>query len=205
MLGRDLVDGFEIRQLPEQVDRNNRPGFGRDFPGEFAGIDIERRRFDLRENDFPPHPGDRPGRGEEREARADDLISRLDAQRHQRAKQRIAPAADADGVLDAAILSQIFLEFLDMRPQDQRLLIEHFVQRPADFLADRAVLRLQIQQLHVHAEKIKADGAILPYRPSDAPGFYSPRLRLGTSAATKKIAVISSIIHAIPGNVGVIN
>ena len=47
-LAGDLVDGFQVRQLPEKIDRNDRPGPGRDFGGDLGRIDIERRRIDVR-------------------------------------------------------------------------------------------------------------------------------------------------------------
>ena len=41
-------------------------------------------------------------------------------------------------------------QLLDVGPEDQGLLVAHFIHRPADFVAEWQVLGLQIQQLHVH-------------------------------------------------------
>ena len=77
---------------------------------------------------------------------------RLDAQRHQRAKQGVGAAGDADRVFRLAIGGQVLFEFLDVRAEDQGLGIADFVDRPADFVAEREILFLQIEQFHFHGE-----------------------------------------------------
>ena len=47
-----------------------------------------------------------------------------------------------------AIRRNLSLETLDFRTQDESLRLEDAIDRPADFVANRRVLRLQIQQWH---------------------------------------------------------
>jgi len=59
-----------------------------------------------------------------------------------------------------AIVRQSLFESLDMRAQNERLLIAHFIDRAANFISNRLVLRLQVQQLHLlclHDPKRKID------------------------------------------------
>ena len=53
--------------------------------------------------------------------------------------------------------ARFFSNFLDVRAQDQRLPVAHFVDRPADFVADRQVLRLQVEQFHAHGPERRRD------------------------------------------------
>jgi len=132
-LAGDVVDRLQRGQLAEQINRDDRPGLLGNLRLDQARIDVERRRIDVHEDRPGAQPGDRAGGGEERERRADDLIARFDSDGHQGAQQRIGPAADTDRVF-VPHTTPGFSRTLDVRAQDQGLLIEHLVNGAADSL-----------------------------------------------------------------------
>ena len=71
-----------------------------------------------------------------------------DAERHHRDEQRVGSRRDADGVGDAERIGQLALERLDLGPLDEPLAVADASDRRQHLVADRPVLRLEIEQRH---------------------------------------------------------
>ena len=97
-----------------------------------------------------PGARDGAGGGEERERAGDDLIAGADLERHEREQQRIGARGDADAVAALAVGGDGRLELLDRGPEDEVLARTDLRDRGLDLRLQRLVLRLQIQQRHLH-------------------------------------------------------
>ena len=147
---RSLGDLLDRGHLPEQIDGDDRLGLvahGR--PNRVRG-DIERARIDVDEHGAGPDVVDGACGREEREGRRDDLVARTDVERTQRQQEGIGTIGAADGVLDVRQSRHAALQLRHRIAEDERLLIHDVHDRGHDFVADRGVLRLEIEKRNGH-------------------------------------------------------
>ena len=122
-------------------------------------VDVERDRIDVDEPRRRADARDAAGGREERERRRDDLVAGTDAERHQRDEQRVGARRQADGVRDAEVGRHLALERLDLGAADEPLAVGDPRHRGEDFVADRPVLRLQIQERDGHRQRPASSSA----------------------------------------------
>ncbi len=78
-------------------------------------------------------------------------------ERHQRDENRVRAGAHAEGVLRPGELRQRALEPVDFRPEDKVTRAQHAQEGLVQFRLQRAVLRLEIEQIHVHRAIMRED------------------------------------------------
>ena len=142
---RGIGDWIEIGAQAKEMDWNDRLGFRRDRRNGLIGVDVERRRIDVDEHRPGAQPLDGAGGRKERIRRRDDLVARFDVERHQRQEERVGPGRNGDGVRDADEGAELALERLDFGPHDEALAVADACHRREDFIAQRTVLRLQVE------------------------------------------------------------
>ena len=132
------------------MDRHDRFRPRRDRPRDFRRVYVERLGIDV-DQDRPRADADDTAAGrEERIGRRDDLVARTDPEGHQREQDRVGARRHSDGVRHAEHPGQLALERLDLRPHDEPLAVAHARDGGEDLVAERSVLRLQIEQRDVH-------------------------------------------------------
>jgi hypothetical protein len=75
-----------------------------------------------------------------------DLRPRFELERAERERQRVRPAADADGVPDAAVGRELGLEGRHRLAEDERRTLDDPIDRGAQAFADRVVVRVEIDE-----------------------------------------------------------
>src|SRR5262249_37403478 len=100
---------------------------------------------DVHEHRLRARSTDRARRCEESERGGDHLISGSDIQSDQRQQERIGTRGTANPVLGPAILGDLGLERGNLRPKDEHLTVEDLANNWLDLIANRLVLRLEIQ------------------------------------------------------------
>ena len=169
---RHFHDGAHLGRLAVQVHRDDRPRPPCHRRRQLGGVDVERNGVDIREDGLRAEPGDRPGRGEERVGGGDDLVARLDVQRHERDEQGVRAGRHADRVAAPAVCGDGLLERLHLRAQDELLRLQHAVDGLAELVAQRRVLRLEVQQRHLETSSHGPR-----HRPSSSPSGASRHRR----------------------------
>jgi hypothetical protein len=76
----------------------------------------------------------------------DDLVSHADLQGSERNHQRIRPRGDTDCVPDAQVIGHLLFEGINVRPKDELTRFENVGDRVVYLLAQRDILRLEIEQ-----------------------------------------------------------
>ena len=130
------------------MDRDDRPRSRRDRRFDLRRVDVVGIGLDVDENRFGAGSPDRAGGGEERVRRRDHLIAGADTASHQRQEQRIRSRGAADTASHAAILGQLGLERFHFRAHHEHLALEEPKDHGLDFVADRLILRLQVEGRH---------------------------------------------------------
>ncbi len=105
-------------------------------PGEFG------------ENGFCANGADRAACGYKSERRNDDFVTSLNAAGAQRENQRLGSRGDTDSVSGAAELRDFRFERGTFASQNKLLRGQDFFDRGANFMADRGVLRGEIELRH---------------------------------------------------------
>ena len=111
-----------------------------------GGVDVVGLRVDVDEDRLGAGAGDGAGGGEEGVGRGDHFVARPDVLGHQADQQGVAAGGDGDGVRAAAVRGQLGLALGHGRAEDALLALQHGVDGRADFVADRGVLGLQVEQ-----------------------------------------------------------
>ena len=92
------------------------------------------------------------GGGEEGERRRDDLVAGSDAERHQRDEQGVGARRDADRrACTPSTARELTLEAVDLGPPDEPLAVADPGDGGEDLVAQRTVLRLEIEKRDAHA------------------------------------------------------
>ena len=120
------------------MHRHDRLRARRDPPRRVAHIEVETDRARIDEDRRRADARHAARRGEKSEARAEHLVARADAQRHQREQDRVGAGADAERVLRAGELRQRALEPLDFRPEDEVARAQHAQKGLVQFRLQRA-------------------------------------------------------------------
>ena len=92
----DPVERIHRRALTEQVHWNDRARGARDRRFHLLRVDVEGDRVDVHKDRLRTHAPHAAGRGKEREARHDDLVTGADPQRHHGQQQRVASRRTTD-------------------------------------------------------------------------------------------------------------
>ena len=153
------------------MDRHDRFRARRDCRDGLRRIDVERRRVDVDEHRLCADARDAAGGGEERVGGRDDFVAGADAERHQRQQQRVGTGRHRDRVADAELRGELALERVHLGPHDEALAVADARDRGENLVAQRPVLRLEIEQRNGHRVVIVAaaarryiSGAISPPR-----------------------------------------
>ena len=97
------------------------------------------------------------------------FVARADAERHQREENRVGAGTDAEGIFGPGELGERALEPLDFRAQNKVPRAQHAKESLPQFRLQRGVLRLQVEQVHVHRAIMRegrvAEKALLLPRP----------------------------------------
>ncbi len=141
----NLLDRAHLGGLPVEMDGDDRPGPRRDGRLDLRRVDVVSVGLDIHEHRTGARPPDGTGRGEEGERRRDHLVSRSDVQGHQRKQKRIGARRTANPMHGPTVLGDLGLEPGDLRPEDEHLALEDLTHNRLDLVADRLVLRLEIQ------------------------------------------------------------
>jgi hypothetical protein len=130
---RHLGQRFHIRRLAVQVDRHDGRGLRRNRRGDGARIDRQTIGIDVGEHGTRAGHHDRERRVRGGQRRGDHLVARLDADGAQRDRQSVGAVADADGVRRPRRVSELPLERLELRAENEPSARDD----PRDCLADR--------------------------------------------------------------------
>ena len=141
----DLLDRTHLGGLAVEMHRNDRPGSRRDRRLDPPGVDVVGVGLDIDEDRPGTGPPDRSCRGEEGVRRGDHLVSRPDVEGQKRQQERVGTRSTTDTACGAAILGQLGLEPGDFRSEHEHLALENLADDRLDLVADRLVLRLEIQ------------------------------------------------------------
>ncbi len=134
------------RRPPEEVDGHDRLRPRRDARGDVLGVEVERRRVDVREDRRRTDTRDRLGRRVERERRADHLVAATDPERVEREHERVGPVRDADRVRHAEERGRLALERLDLGAEDEATGLEDGGEALLELWNERRVLRLHVDE-----------------------------------------------------------
>ena len=115
----ELAQRVELARIAEDVDRDDRLRPLRDRRLHGRGIEVQRRRVDVREDRRRALVDEAVRRRGERVRRRDHLVARPDAGDPAEQMQPGRAAGDRGGVRSAACLSEQLLEPLDHRPERQ--------------------------------------------------------------------------------------
>ena len=95
-----------------------------------------------------------------------DLVARADAERHQRRQQRVGARRDGDGVRDAEVGGELRSSASTSGPHDEPLAVADARDRGEDLVAQRPVLRLEIEERHGDARSPDVIERRSPARPT---------------------------------------
>ena len=153
----DRAERRHVGALAEEVDRNNGLRALRDGGVDACRVQVERVRVDVGEDGRRAEQRGGLGRGDERERRADHLVARANAERHQRDLERVGPVGDAEGV-DLLVSAeardvgrQILLEGGHEGTAHERAAVQHGGDGGVDLGAGGVDLRPQVDHLEGHA------------------------------------------------------
>ena len=150
---------LERRRPAEQVHRHDRLRAGRDARGDLGGVEVERDRVDVGEHRSCPGPGNRLGRGVERERGADDLVAGADPHCLEREDERVRAVRDADRMRDIEVGRRLALERLDLGPEDEPSGLEHRGEALLELGDEGRVLRLHVDERDHDARVYRPTGA----------------------------------------------
>ena len=139
---RELLQGGEVHQLAEQVNRDDGLRARRDPAFDFLGIKAKRAGIDVGEDDLRAHLVDRLRRRDVGERRGDHFVAGTDVQRAQGEGERVGAGVDADAVLRAGVSGDLLLECLHVWPEDVMAARERRFNGRQDLRLQRVVLRL---------------------------------------------------------------
>jgi hypothetical protein len=144
----DRVDLVHVRGLPVEGHRHDRARTRRNRGLEFPGVDVGGVRLGIHVHRLCGKQHDHLGGGGEGERGGDDLVARLDVQRHEGDEERIGPARNSHAVSGADISRQALLELRDLRSEDVLAVVEDRLDACVDRLAQQAVLSLEVDEVH---------------------------------------------------------
>ena len=142
----ELLERLEIHGPSVKVDRDDRLCPRRDRGRDRGRIDEHRFLVDVDEDRPGVRVQDRFDGREERMRHGDDLVTAGHAAGSDRELQCVRAAAHADRMLGPDVRREFLIECLDVRPDGELHALEHVVDRPADFVADRRVLSFQVDE-----------------------------------------------------------
>jgi hypothetical protein len=145
----DGVDLVHVGHLAVQAHRHDGPRARRDLGLDAAPVDVAGAGLDVDEHRRGAEQHDHLGGGGEAEGRGDDLVARLQLERHQRDQQRLGAAGDGDAMLGAAEGCEPLLQLLDLRAHDVLAVVEHRLHARGDAVLQRGVLRLEVDEIEL--------------------------------------------------------
>lgn len=138
----------------EQVDGNDRLGPWRDHALQIVGAHQEGGRVDVDEYRDGTEPRDTTGGREKRKRRRDDLVAGTDTCGHQRHQQCVGTRGDGNGMPHTDCASQLGLERSHLGTEDEMLRIADTIDRGAYLVANRRILKVQIEEGNGHAAAV---------------------------------------------------
>jgi hypothetical protein len=116
------------------------------LPYNERGIQIQRARIDVHENGRCAGPHNCAGRGKEAEGCGNDRVSRLDARSDERQPKGLRSGRATDGEAGSRQRSNLTLERLNLRTENEALRIAHPRDGGQHVFADAIVLAAQVEQ-----------------------------------------------------------
>ena len=113
---------------------------------DLIGIGVERDRIDVDQNRPRAETNDGAGGREKRVGRRDDFVVGANPERHQGQQHGIGAGRHGDRVPDPEHPRQLLLERVDFGPHDEPLAVGDARHGSEDLVAQRPVLRLEIEQ-----------------------------------------------------------
>ena len=128
------------------MDRNQRPGPGRDRRLDPRRIHRIGNGIDIHEDRRGADVADRGGRRDERERHGDDLVARAHPRGEKRQVERAGSRVHRDAVRHAAVVRELRLEALDLAPEHVGGVRQNAGNRLLDLFLDFPVLRSEIDE-----------------------------------------------------------
>ncbi len=147
-VARSVQDRIHVRALAIQVHDDDGSGLGGDRGADGVGGEVVCRGIDVHQPRRGAQPADAPGGREERVSRREDVVAGADAERHHRGEESVGAGRDRDRVASFELADEIAFERVDFGTEDEPLAVADPRQGREDLVADRRVLRLEIQQRH---------------------------------------------------------
>ena len=173
----DLHDRVHLRRAPEEVHRDDRARRRGERRLDGLGSDVEARAIDIDEHRARAGVHDALDRRDEGERRRHDLVAWPDAGPAQAKQECVGARADADRVAHAEVFRRLALERGDVRAHHVLARVQHRAHGRLDFLPERRVLDLQVDQRdHERRVPISRAAAPAPTRPAISIAVSSARL-----------------------------
>jgi hypothetical protein len=144
--GGNRVDLVHVGALAVQAHRHDGAGARRDRGLDTRGVDVAGVGLDVHPDRHAAQQDDGLRRGRERERRGDDLVARLQVQRHHRDQQRLGAAGHGDAMFRAGMRHERGLELLHLGAHDVLAVIQHLLHAHGDLVAQRGVLGLEVDE-----------------------------------------------------------
>ena len=138
--------GRHVHRLAEQVHRQDRLGLAGDRPLHRLGVEVIGLRVAVDQHRPGAEPGHAARRREEREGRRDHLVAGADAGGHHRHQQRVGARRHAQGVAHLEVVGELALEGDDLVAHDAALAVADAGDDVEELLAQRTVLRLEVEE-----------------------------------------------------------
>jgi hypothetical protein len=141
---------IHVRHLPIQMYGHNRSRFFRHFRFDLSHIQIVSARINVNEYRRGTQSCNCARRRKKCVWRGDNLVAWANVFGHQASQQSITAGSDSNRVSAIAITGNRFFAFLNLGSQDEMLGLHDFRYRGVHFSLDRCMLRLKIEQGHLH-------------------------------------------------------
>ncbi len=109
-------------------------------------VDGVSRRVDVNENGRCAHVAHRQRRRDERVRGDQNLVARTDVEAFQRQPEGVGATGDADAMLRANEAGESALKFADGSPENKIATVERAGHGSVDFVSDREILGLEVDQ-----------------------------------------------------------
>ena len=146
----DLVDGGHVGELAEEVDGEDRFGFGGDGGFDEGGVDVEGGGVDVDHDRDGAEMGDDLDGGDEREGGGDDFVAGLEAGGLHHDAEGVGSAVDGDGVFDPVAFGNAFFELLAVFAEDVGAGFEDFHAPCPNVFFDFVVLGFEVDKVDTH-------------------------------------------------------
>lgn len=149
MLFADLLDGFDVRRLAEDMDGDNGLRFLRDPRFDLRRVDVEIL-VDVHKDGPGAGLGDRFGGRDPAVGDGDDLVAEADAQGLEGDVDGVGSVGATDAVLHAELFGIGFLETLDVLAADEGRLVDDGLNGWVDLGFEGEILSFEVDKRDVH-------------------------------------------------------